>query len=112
MACRVVELFRLAAIEGDSGSGALTGDPATLLVFNPLAAVIWIRFGNGTPSSSSYDLACPGEAMLAWPIDGGTGNITAVVDYPGAVPAGDVGQEAIIRASEATLSAFVGPLNA
>lgn len=112
MGCRVVELFRLPAVDGARGENALTGDPATLLILNPLAAPVYIRFGTGTPSPTSFDLACPGEAMMAWPIDGGTGNITAVVDYPGAVPAGDVGQECIIRASEATLGAFVGALNA
>jgi len=110
MTCRVVELFRLAAEEGAAGTNALTGEPATLLVYNPLAAPVYIRFGNSLPSATSHDLACPGQAIMAWPIDGGTGNITAVVDYPGAVPAGDVGLEAIIRASEATLGAFVGPL--
>lgn len=109
MACRVVELFQLPAVDGAKGSGALTGEPATLLVFNPLAAPIYIRFGSSLPSASSHDLACPGQAIMAWPIDGGTGRITAVVDYPGAVPATDVGA-AIIRASEATLGAFVGAI--
>ena len=109
-ACRVAELFRLEAVDGADGTNALTGEPATLLVYNPLAAPVYIRFGSSLPSASSHDLACPGQAIMAWPIDGGTGNVTAVVEYPGAVPAGDVGLEAIIRASEATLGAFVGPL--
>ena len=110
MACRVAELFRLAAVDGARGTNALTGEPATLLVYNPLAAPIWIRFGTSTPSATSHDLSCPGQAVMAWPVDGGTGNITAIVDYPGAVPGADAGLEAIIRASEATLGAFVGPL--
>jgi hypothetical protein len=110
MVCRVTELFRLAAEDGADGQGALTGEPATLLIYNPLAAPVYIRFGPSLPSAASHDLACPAEAIMAWPIDGGTGIITATVDYPGAVPAGDLGQETIVRASEATLGAFVGPL--
>jgi hypothetical protein len=114
MGCKIAELFRLpAVVAGDpeaDGSNAMTGEPATLLVFNPLAAPIFIRYGTSVPTPQSYDLACPGEAVLAWPIMG-TGVISAIVVYPGAVPAGDVGQEAIVSYTEATLPAFVGPLN-
>ncbi len=108
MACKIQELFRLQAIDGDSGAGSMTGDPATLLIYNPLAAPIYIRFGASIPSAASHDLACPGDAIMAWPIQG-PGVITALIDYAGAIPAGDVG-EAIIRSSEATLAPFVGPL--
>jgi hypothetical protein len=114
MGGRVVELFRLAAEDGDRGTNPLTeiGEPATLLVQNPLAAPVYIRFGASPPSVRSHDLACPARSIMAWPIDPGTANITAVVDYPGAVPAADAGLEAIIRASEATLGPFVGPFAA
>jgi hypothetical protein len=114
-ACKVTELFRIpAVVAGDpdaDNTGPLTGEPATLLVYNPLAAPVYFRFGTGTPTATAHDLACPGEAIMAWPIDGGTGNITAVLVYPGAVPAADVGQELVVRSTEASLGAFVGPLN-
>jgi hypothetical protein len=106
--CKVLELFRLRAVDGDSASESTSGPVGTLLVYNPLAAPVYIGFGSSVPSAAAHDVACPGESILQWPISG-VDTISAVVDYPGAVPATDVGR-VIVRVIESTQPAFVGPL--
>lgn len=109
MTCRVLDLFRLAAVDGARDTGEIAGGAGTLLVYNPLSAPVFLTFGSSTPSESAHDVACPGNALLAFPLDGSTTTITGKVIYSGAVPASDVG-EAIVRVVSGTLGAFVGAL--
>jgi hypothetical protein len=108
----VVELFRLKAVDGERNVGAPIPPglgARTLLVYNPLSAPMYIKFGVGDASAANHDVACPGSAVMQWPIDATVGRIAAVMDYPGAVPVGDVA-DAVVRATSAQLPAFIGPL--
>jgi hypothetical protein len=111
---RQVELFRLEAVDGAKRVGApIPPDlrAMSLLVLNPLAAPIYFRWSGSAPSVTDYDYACPGEAQMTAHI-AGVERISAVVDYAGAVPPGDVNQSAIVSVTEVVLSPSVGPLNA
>lgn len=109
---KVVELVRVKPVDGDRASAAIPSDVrGTLLIYNPLAAPIYLNLSTADPKAASHDLACPGEALMCYPIGETAGHITAVIDYPGAVPADDVAA-AVISATGTILPAFVGPLNA
>jgi hypothetical protein len=81
----------------------------TLLVYNPLSAPIYINLTDTVPSAAAHDVACPGNAVLAWPIDSRVTRISAVIDYAAGVPGTDVAR-ARIWTSEAALPLFIGPL--
>lgn len=112
--CRgqVGELARLSAVDAAEARGVGFPDWATsLVIFNPLAAPIFVRFDGTTPTATNYDIACPGEALMAYPMPNDVRVVSAVVDYPGAVPGADAGQVAILSATEDNQGVFVGPLN-
>lgn len=111
--CFLVDLFRLAALPVATApvtTLAVPGGTQTLVVLNALAAPIFVLFGGGTPGPGQFDLAIPGESLFVHPI-GAASKISAVVVYAGAVPAGDTGEVAILRATDALWAPFVGPLN-
>lgn len=111
----LVDLLRLDAIVAPAPIGR-TPLPSplkanTIVVHNTLAAPIFILFGAGDPSAAAYDLVVPAKTLFVHPL-APTQRLSAVVVYPGAVPAGDVGQQAIIRVTSALFAPFVGPLTA
>lgn len=109
---RVVDLFRLRAEDGARHAGAPIPPELvarSLLVYNPLSAPVFLRFGVGDASPATHDVACPGSAVLSWPLDPSATRISAVVDYAGAVPPGDVA-EAVVRVTDEVLSPSIGPL--
>lgn len=110
--CRSTELLRLAANDGAKGAQVLADWPATLVIQNALAAVLYIGWGSGTdlPGPGAYDLVVPGNALMTFPIPTGANSIRARVVYAGAVPAGDTGLMVTITATEQQLAPSVGPL--
>lgn len=106
-----LELGRLAAADLASIQGAEIPDgQCSLVVHNPLAAPIYVLFGGGVPAANSYDLAVPGQALLAYPLPYGAAQLSALVDYAGAVPASDAGQHATISVTRTNQGTFVGAL--
>lgn len=110
MSTRRTELFRLPAALDAQQVNAIVDQYCSLIVENALAAPIFIKFGNGVPGPGNYDLVCPGQGKMTHPIQG-VGAISAVVAYPGAVPAGDAGFYAIFTVIDRDMGATVGPLS-
>lgn len=111
--CQSAELLRLAATEGDTRATSVPDWASSLVVANELDATIWVSYrASPAPSATDHDLAIPGSALYSRPLPGGKGRqIVAIVDYPGAVPAGDAGLIVTIEVTESQLGASVGPLS-
>lgn len=113
-ACRRAELLRLTAVDGASATAELAGWERALVIQNALDAPLYLAYRQAPAPSpvNGYDVVCPGAAMLTIPIpdDPNIRWVTAQVDYPGAVPAGDAGLLVVILATERDLAAGVGAL--
>lgn len=103
----MAELGRLTAQDGAKGSYTLDPDAETLIVENGLTAVIYGAYGR-EPSATEWDFAVPGGALFTLPILGGQARLYVLVDYPGAVPAGDV--QAILWTTGCKWPPSVGPI--
>lgn len=101
------ELGRLTAVDGQRQALALDPGHETIVVENQLSAVIYAAFGR-QPSVTEFDFVVPGSALFTIPVVGGQDRLSLLVDYAGAVPAGDV--QAIVWATECRWPPFVGPL--
>lgn len=110
MGCPQTELFRLAAIDQQQRTAAVPSSMgATLIVHNALAAPIVVSFSQSDPVAPNYDLIVPGQGLMTYPI-AGVRNVTARVDYPGAVPAADANMFAIFLVTARGMTAAVSPL--
>ena len=103
-------LGRLQAANGDQRSGVIAAGQCSVVVHNALSAPVFILFGQGVPALGHYDLVVPGSALLAFPIPDDASAISAVVIYPGTVPAGDAGLHATILTTGNNQGTSVGPL--
>ena len=103
---RVLELFRLPPFANARAAAPLVGEPATLIVENGLNTSVYFKYGKGEPSASNYDLFVDKDSVMAWPIDGGIGILSAVVVYAGAPPAADRLKLCIVRTTEAALPVY------
>lgn len=115
MGCgRRAELMRLPAVDNATQAVQMSGWERTLVIMNALDAPVFLAYKQSpAPSAAAgYDVVCPGAAMLTVPIpdDANIRFLSAQVDYPGAVPAGDAGLLVIVLATEDVLPAGVGPL--
>jgi hypothetical protein len=109
VACQRSDIARPPAADGTT-TGIIPSWAATLVVFNPLSAVIRISVTGAPPTATSYDVIVPGNSLFQWPLFGNSTQLTAVVDYPGAVPADEANTFAVIGVMEADHGAFVGSL--
>lgn len=92
---------------------------ATLLVYNPLAAVLHLYWGTGDtkpiadPTDGAYpsaDVAVPGNAYAALPIPSAATGVAAVLVYLAAQPGTDLFYNGVLSVTTDVLPAFVGPL--
>lgn len=113
--CKVAEIARLRAVDGDLARVKLPEWTQALVVQNALDAVLYVAWSEtAAPSpTAGYDMVVPGSsyATLLVPSDPNVRTVTIVVDYPGAVPATDAGLIATIVATEAAWAPTVGELS-
>lgn len=101
-------LFRLPAVDLVAGRALIPVGTRTITVLNNLAAPVYIRFGPTPPAAGDYDWSVPANEISNLPPLGsgasGVGFVSATVDYPGAVPAGDANLFVLVIAQLAPLA--------
>lgn len=96
----MISLGRLPAVNGASLVGVpVPGNAKSLVVYNPLQAVLYLGFGGAVVTATSNDVAVAPQNLVAIPVPAGTHQLSALLSYPGAVPASDAGLSATIGAS-------------
>ena len=104
----MIELGRVGAVDGSTVTFDVSADARTLVIVNQLSAYLWIQWGGTAPRAIEWDWPGSGSALLVIPLPPAPGRVTLLVDYPGAVPAGDV--QAIVFESDCAWAPFVGAI--
>jgi hypothetical protein len=105
--------LRLDAVDGANANADIAEWAASVVVENALDAVVYISYRRApAPGVGNYDVVVPGSSLLVVPIpnDPNIRAISGTVDYPGAVPPGDVGLICKVTVTEVAHQPFVGPL--
>lgn len=105
--------LRLDAVDGANASSDVEDWAASLIVENALDATVYISYRRSpAPGIGNYDHVIPGSSLVVvnLPNDANIRAISGTVDYPGAVPPGDVGLICKVTVSEVAHQPFVGPL--